>query len=258
MNLEKIKKSAFSFQQRDVFWTEKYLGRTLLNTAFWARKRIADAVAAHAHLAHGVLLDVGCGLKPYQKNFAPFVEKYYGTEYSSTSGYMGNLADVAADAAVMPFADASVDTILCTEVLEHVPDPEKVISELARILRPDGIVITTAPFIFPIHDSFDFFRYTDKGLAEMMKRQGLSIEKIEPLSGTGLTISMLINIYVFDLGFTWTKWLYPIGLVLRPLLWLLILIVNLSGWVAEKILPSTQMAYNHLTIARKVSITEKN
>lgn len=90
----------------------------------------------------------------------------------------------------------------------------------------------------------------------MMKRQGLSIEKIEPLSGTGLTISMLINMYVFDLGFIWTKWLYPIGLVLRPLLWLLILIVNYCGWIAEKILPSKQMAFNHLTIARKIPKVE--
>jgi len=256
MNLEKIKKSAFSFQQRDILWTEKHLGLTPFNTAYWARKRIADAISAHAHLASGIMVDVGCGLKPYRKNFAPFVEKYYGTEYSPTSGYMGNLADAAADAAAMPFASESVDTILCTEVLEHVPDPEKVISEFARMLKPNGIVITTAPFFFPIHDSFDFFRYTDTGLAEIMKRHGLSIEKIEPLSGTGLTISMLINMYIFDLGFMWTKWLYPIGLVLRPLLWLLILIVNYCGWIAEKILPSKQMAFNHLTIARKISKVE--
>ncbi len=106
--------------------------------------------------AHGVLLDVGCGLKPYEKFFAPYVKKYYGTEYSPESGFRGNRADVAGDASAMPFADASVNTILCTEVLEHVAHPEKVIEEFARILKPDGIIITTAPFFtrFTIHSIF--------------------------------------------------------------------------------------------------------
>ena len=238
-------------QQKDVVWTEKYLGKTPFHTGFWVQKRIGGAIAANAHLAHGVLLDVGCGLKPYEKIFAPYVEKYYGTEYSSTSGFRGNRADAAGDASAMPFADASVDTILCTEVMEHVNHPEKVIEEFVRILKPDGIIITTAPFFYPIHDALDFFRYTDEGIAVMMRRHGLEIEKIEPLSGTGLTVAMMFNFYLFDLGFLWTKWMYPVGLVLRPVLWLLICLVNLLGWIMEKAIPSKQMAFNHLTIGRK-------
>ena len=160
-------------------------------------------------LAHGVLLDVGCGAKPYEKTFAPFVEKYYGTEYSPESGYRGNRADVAGDASLMPFADASFDTILCTEVMEHVMDPEKVTAEFARILKPDGIVIITVPFFFPIHDEYDFFRYTDKGIAVMMERYGLEIEEVRPLSGTGITLAIMLNLFWFEFGFLWTKWLYP-------------------------------------------------
>lgn len=238
-------------QRRDIVWTDRNLSKTPFHTGFWVDKRISAAINANAHLAHGVLLDVGCGVKPYEKIFAPFVEKYYGTEYSATSGFRGNRADVAGDAERMPFADASVDTILCTEVLEHVKNPEKVIEEFARVLKPNGIIITTAPFFYPIHDDFDFFRYTDTGIAEIMKRNGLEIEKVEPLSGTGLTVAMMFNFYLFDLGFMWTKWMYPVGLVLRPLLWILICLVNALGWIMEKAIPSKQMAFNHLTIGRK-------
>lgn len=240
-----------NMQHKDLVWTDRNLSKTPFHTGFWVNKRIGDAIAAHAHLARGVLLDVGCGVKPYEKIFAPFVEKYYGTEYSSTSGFRGNRADVAGDAERMPFADASVDTILCTEVLEHVKNPETVIEEFARILKSGGVIITTAPFFYPIHDSYDFFRYTDTGLAAIMKRYNLEIEKVEPLSGTGLTVAMMFNFYLFDLGFMWTKWMYPIGLVLRPLLWILICLVNALGWIMEKAIPSKQMAFNHLTIGRK-------
>ncbi len=249
---QSIGQSLVEFQRRDIVWTDRNLAKTPFHTAFWVHKRIRESVAAHAPLAHGVLLDVGCGLKPYKNIFAPFVETYYGTEYNADSGYRGNRADVASDAAFMPFADECVDTILCTEVLEHVADPERVVGEFARILKPGGIIITTAPFFYPIHDEYDFFRYTDKGIAAMMQRHGLKIEKIEPLSGTGLTIAVMLNIYLFDIGFMWTKWLYPFGLVLRPVLWILIFLLNCIGWLSEKIIPSKQMAFNHLTIGKKI------
>lgn len=251
MSLVKLKDSVTSFQRRDVIWTDTHLSKTPFHPGFWAKKRIADAIASHAPLAGGILLDVGCGIKPYENLFTPYVEKYIGIEYSPESGYQGNRADIAGSASEIPLGDSSVDTILCTEVLEHVPDPEKVISEFARVLRPGGVVITTAPFFFPIHDSFDFFRYTDTGLAEIMKRHGIEVEKIEPLSGTGLTIAMMFNLYIFHLGFMWTKWMYPIGLILRPLLWLLICLVNGLGWIMEKAVPSNHMAFDHLTIGKK-------
>lgn len=251
MAIEDLKKSLSSFHHRDIALMEQYFGKTLFSPSFWIRKRVRDAIIANSHFAHGILVDVGCGLKQYEIYLRPFVERYYGTEFSPESGFGGNCADVASDAAAMPFADQSIDTIICTEVLEHVSDPEKTISEFARVLRPDGVIITTAPFFFPLHDKSDFYRYSDKGLAEMMQRHGLVIERIEPLSGTGMTLALLFNIYWFDIGFLWTKWLYPIGLALRPLLLLVVFIINILGWIADRVLRSNHMSFDHLTIARK-------
>lgn len=246
-----LAKISREIQQRDILLTDKFLSRTPFHSGYWVRIRIDNAIAEHANLAHGVLLDVGCGLKPFEKDFSPYVEKYIGLEYSPESGYRGNKADICGDAGYLPLADGSVDTILCTEVMEHVPHPEKTIEEFARVLRPGGTVITTAPFFYPIHDAYDFFRYSPDGLAAMMKRHGLTVEKVEPLSGTAVTLAAMLNLYWYDIGFIWTKWLYPIGLIFRPILWLMCFIVNVLGGIFEKLLPSKQMSFNHLTIAKK-------
>lgn len=241
-----------SIQQKDILLTDEYLSKTPFHPGYWVEKRLGDAIREHADMSHGVLLDVGCGLKPYEKAYAPFIESYIGIEYSPESGYRGNKADFCGDAAYLPLADESVDTILCTEVMEHVPNPEKTVAEFERVLRPGGTIITTAPFVFPIHDAYDFFRYSPDGLAAIMKRHGLTVEKVEPLSGTGVTLAIMVNLFWYDIGFLWTKWMYPIGLLLRPLLWLMCFFVNIAGRILEVILPSTHLAFNHLTIARKM------
>jgi SAM-dependent methyltransferase len=242
---------ARKFQTKDIELTDKYLLRTPFHPGYWAQRRLDRAIAAHSRLAHGVLLDVGCGLKPYEKFFTPFVKKYLGMEYSETSGYRGNTADFCADAMSLPLAHECVDTILCTEVLEHIPDPELVIKEFMRILRAGGTVIITAPFLCPVHDARDFFRYSPDGMAAIMKRNGFEIEKVESLSGGGITMAFLFNLYWYESGFIWTKWLYPFGVVLRPLLLPLVFIVNMLGWLGDKIIPAPQMSFDHITIGTK-------
>jgi SAM-dependent methyltransferase len=240
-----------TFHAKDVHLTDRYLLRTPFHPGYWVRTRIDDAIKSYANNAQGVLFDVGCGIKPFESIFAPFVESYIGLEYSPESGYRGNAADFCGDAAKLPLADECVDTILCTEVMEHVHDPERAISEFARVLRPGGIIITTAPFVYPIHDKYDFFRYSPDGLAAIMKRHGLEIEKVEPLSGTAVTLAVMFNLYWYEIGFVWTKWLYPIGLIIRPILWLSCFLVNVLGRMFEILLPSNHLSFNHLTVARK-------
>jgi SAM-dependent methyltransferase len=242
------------FQQADILWMERWLVATPFHPGFWVRRRLRGALSSERERPFGVMLDAGCGRKPYAELFSR-VSKYIGMEYAPGSGYRGNLADVYGDGAAIPLATASVDSVLCTEVLEHVPDPDAVVREIARVLKPGGVVVCTAPFFYPVHDEYDFFRYSPGTVATLMRRHGLEVVRMEPLSGTGITLAILFNLYWFELGFMWTKWLYPLGVVLRPLLLVLAFAVNVAGWVLERVLPSSHMSFNHLTVARRPAVT---
>jgi SAM-dependent methyltransferase len=246
-----MKNILVKIQRKDIFLTDKYLCSTPFHPGYWVQKRLTSAISRTAPLAKGILLDVGCGLKPYEAHFLPFVGRYYGCEYLPESGYRGNRADFCADALSLPFSDDSVDTILCTEVLEHLNDPERAIAEFCRVLKPGGTLIATAPFAFPVHDELDFFRYTPKGLAAIMKRQGLRVESVEPLSGTGLSIAILFNSYLFSDLMFWNKALYPVGVLIRPAAWLLTAVFNVLGRIAEVVLPSRGLPFGNLTVASK-------
>jgi SAM-dependent methyltransferase len=244
------------FHAADVRWCERYILPTPLHPGFWVRRRLRAAVAEARARAHGVLFDVGCGQKPYAPMLSDRISRYIGMEYAPGSGYRGNAADVCGDAAAIPLVSSSVDTVLCTEVLEHVPDPYAVVREIARVLKPGGTLICTAPFCYPKHDEYDFFRYSPGAVATLMRRAGLEIISERPLAGTGVTLAVLFNLYWFEAGFLWTRWLYPIGVVLRPILWLLAAAVNIAGWAFEHIIPSTLLSFNHLTIGARPAVAE--
>ena len=242
---------------KDVLWTERYLSHTPFSSVFWIVRRMRRAVRDHASVAKGRMLDVGCGLKPHESVFAPHVTEHTGIDYSPGSGFRGNRADVCGDAAYLPFADSSFDTVLCTELLVDVPDPDRVITEFARILKPGGVLITTAAFVFPVHDRNDYYRFSPGGLSTIMERHGLTVDRVVPMSGTAITLAAMTNIYWYDLHFVWNKWLYPVGLALRPVLWILCFMINAIGGLFEIILPDQLMAFNHLTVARKAGADEK-
>ena len=79
--------------------------------------------------------------------------------------------DIAGDLQDMPLADESLDAIICTEVLEHVTDPMLAVREMWRVLKPGGILLASAPFLWPWHgtaDYHDYWRFTHEGWARLM------------------------------------------------------------------------------------------
>ncbi|MCX7927267.1 MAG: class I SAM-dependent methyltransferase [Candidatus Omnitrophica bacterium] len=73
--------------------------------------------------------------------------------------------DIVADAHFLPFRESSFDGVIITAVLEIVKDPQAVIREIERILKPGGIVLATLPFLQPYHpDPTDYHRFTIEGV----------------------------------------------------------------------------------------------
>jgi SAM-dependent methyltransferase len=137
------------------------------------------------------LLDAGAGEQPYRaccahlkyiaQDFAQYDGKGDGTGLQRGKWDQSNL-DLVCDILNIPEADASFDVILCTEVLEHVTDPVPVIREFARLLKPGGIAIITAPFVSfthfaPHHYHTGFSRYF---YLHHLARAGFDVREISP------------------------------------------------------------------------------
>lgn len=90
--------------------------------------------------------------------------------------------DVVCDIANLPFKDSSVDIILNIAVLEHVPNPQRVINEIYRVLKPEGIIYTAFPFMQGFHASpYDFTRVTEEGIKTL--HSGFDMIEVRPFGG---------------------------------------------------------------------------
>ena len=101
---------------------------------------IERSVSLLAKQLVGDLLDVGCGRQPYA-NYFGHVRTKKACDYDAKRGQV----DFVCPAHSIPLPDKSLDSILCTEVLEHVPDPKAVWMEFNRLLRPGGKVLLATP-----------------------------------------------------------------------------------------------------------------
>lgn len=101
------------------------------------------------------VLDVGAGTCPYRRFLVHCDYKTHDFSQLNQDHNRGRLSygtiDYVSDIISIPVPDASFDVIICTEVLEHVPEPIKAIHEFARILRPGGILLLTAPLGSGLH-----------------------------------------------------------------------------------------------------------
>ncbi|MDD4319304.1 MAG: class I SAM-dependent methyltransferase [Candidatus Peribacteraceae bacterium] len=110
--------------------------------------------------------------------------------------------DIIADAHALPLPTDSIDGVVCEFLLEHVPDPQRVVGEILRILKPGGCAYLAAPFVYPFHASpNDFQRWSREGMKKMCK--GGTVEEIAPRSGPTSAL-------VAQLG-TWAAIIFSFG-----------------------------------------------
>jgi SAM-dependent methyltransferase len=164
-----------------------------------AQRSLYRAIKQRTHYAQGRLLDLGCGVKPYRELFS-HVSQYVGLEIDT-----GPDVDVSGDAQVLPFADSCFDTVLCNEVLEHVPEPASVMAEVKRVLTSGGFLLLTTPQTWGLHhEPHDYYRYTRYGLRYLAEKAGLQVIDIVPTCGVWSTVAQrLVDTIVHDYGAKW-------------------------------------------------------
>lgn len=149
------------------------------------RKPILDAVRQAAPVLRGDLLDVGCGNKPYASLLN--CSRHVGIDVPSSPHDQASF-DFTYDGTQFPFENETFQSVLCTEVLEHSRQPRRLVSEIARILKPGGHALLAAPMFFHHHEEpYDFQRFTQYGMEELAAQAGLETVWIEPRGGTYVT-----------------------------------------------------------------------
>lgn len=135
-----------------------------------------------APASRGVLLDFGCGGQPYRRVFEPFINRYIGADVAAASGVALDVA--LTPGAPVPLPDASVDTILSTQVLEHVFDFQAYLDDCVRMLRPRGRLIISVPMHWRHHEvPCDYWRFTKFGLIKSLEQAGFSILDLRACGG---------------------------------------------------------------------------
>ena len=162
-----------------------------------ARRSLRAALASAVPHARGRLLDIGCGSQRYQTLFA-YVDRYIGIDLPSNPASSSRSLSAFANGLSLPFAGGSFDTILCTEVLEHVPVPLSLMREIARVLRTGGYLILTTPQTWGLHEApHDYYRYTEFGLRYLAERSGLTVESVRPTCGIWTTVGQRLSSFIF-------------------------------------------------------------
>jgi SAM-dependent methyltransferase len=167
----------------------------------WERASIADWVARAAlAVAPGArVLDVGAGDAPYRELFAH--AEYLTSDWQHSVHEGARRADIVASADALPVEDASVDAVLLLQVLEHVPEPARVLEELHRVLRPGGRLVLTAPLAWELHElPHDYFRYTGPGLEHLLARAGFADVVVEARNDSFTTLAQLMTNVSWTLG----------------------------------------------------------
>ncbi|MCH7823456.1 MAG: methyltransferase domain-containing protein [Acidobacteria bacterium] len=206
--------------------------------------RAIASAAEESDLPPGsVILDVGSTRKPYQELLSQKAAsgRFYALDVEPVEGHM---LDVAGVVEALPFRTSSADCCLCTQVLEHVEDPQAVLAELSRVLRPGGLLLLSTHGVFHHHPyPHDYWRWTHEGLEKILGEHFGNVLQVEPNGGTLLLLFHILGRGVFYLSRRF--WL------LGSLRYSLYPLLNLLGLVTDTVIRDRSVVLNYLAIAVK-------
>ena len=219
-----------------------------INPFYFARKSLYDNISKVAHNINGDVIDIGCGKKPYKHLFQ--TKKYIGIEVEQEGhDHTNEDVDVFYNGQNIPFDDATFDSAITSQVLEHVFTPDEFLIEIHRVLKPNGKMLLTVPFVWDEHEQpYDYARYSSFGLASLLQKNGFEIEiHIKSLNDVRV-IFQLINVYIFKKTIGLRR--SPVSNIIASFFFNSL--VNIFGLFFGLILPKNDDLYlDNIIIARK-------
>jgi ubiquinone/menaquinone biosynthesis C-methylase UbiE len=154
-----------------------------------ASRLVTDLVAARYDeairtYARGDLIDLGCGNVPLFLAYKDRVNSVTCVDWPATRHKVDHLDHELDLTENLPFPDNTYSTIILSDVLEHIPSPGQLLSEMHRILAPGGVAIINTPFLYWVHEApHDYYRYTEYALQRFANDAGFRVISLEPIGG---------------------------------------------------------------------------
>ena len=207
---------------------------------YFERSALYKDLSKLAPKLQGKLLDIGCGEKPY-KNLCKNTDEYVGLEIDRNNKY----ADEFYDGENIPFDDKSFDSIMSNQMIMYVANPDKLLKEMNRIIKIDGMFLVSTPFLGYLTSSNDSVRYSLTGLKNILHENGFkAIECKESANGVE-AVFHLINIYFLHFSIKNRYFRKVFSLIFT-------IPINIVGLVLSKLLPRDNNLYlNNIILAKK-------
>ena len=216
-----------------------------INPFYFSRKGLVQHLTAVSKQVTGKVLDVGCGNKPYMSLYR--ADQYVGLEIDSPGNRKNKLADEFYDGNIFPFQNESFDSVVSNQVFEHVPNPDQFLSEISRVLKKDGTLLMTAPFVWDEHEQpHDYTRYSSFGIRSILARHGFEVIELRKSVDDIRIVFQLLNAYIYKKAFTRYRLInfLPTVCLIAP--------INLAGEVISWILPRNADLYlDNIVLAKK-------
>lgn len=157
-----------------------------LQTSSWLIAKLVASCYEKAlpQYAKGTLLDLGCGNVPLYDAYKPFIQENVCVDWGN-SVHRNSYLDMETDINTpLQFPDETFETIILSDVLEHLVKPQEMFKEMKRILKTGGYILMNSPFNYWIHEApYDYYRYTEHWYKRIVDELDLEIITLEPIGG---------------------------------------------------------------------------
>jgi len=202
--------------------------------------------------AKGSLVDIGCGIKPYEEIFRPYVTSYFGVDYepSAASNYSEQTkADLYADCTKTGLDSESFDTLLSTQVMEHVYSTDLYVKECHRLLKKGGMAIFTIPMSWRCHaEPYDYHRFTKYSLEKVFTENGFKVVELREIEGAFASVLQHCVVFLCNRGGYRNLFLRAIRKAVHTVLFSG---VNYLALKLDKYFWDDKLCLNYLLVAQK-------
>lgn len=221
-----------------------------VNPSFFIRKGLYNFINRYAPKMNGSILDFGCGRKPYKELFINCT-KYVGLDIKLNEDSERNVfADIYYQGNKFPIENETFDNIFSSEALELISNPDEILGEINRVLRPEGYFLLTVPFVWEEHWlPYDFCRYSSSGIRTLLERNGFAIIEQHKSTTYFETAWQLLIFYIYQN-------IFPKKKIMRLLFTIIFITpLNILGWLFNWLLPNNRehlLFHNNIVWAKKI------